>query len=171
MTLRYLILGLLTERPMSGYDIRKSISGSMGLIANVSYGSLYPALHRLLEDGAVTVEVELQDGRPPRKVYSITDDGRQEFERWLRQPAGADQVRREFLLKLWLGKTLAPEELTNLVEHRRREVESNMARLNEMRNQVGDKAVTYTWVLDYFAEMYQAELRWLSSLKERLEER
>src|SRR5690606_27578085 len=75
-------------------------------------GAVYPILHRLLREGAVTMDVVEQEGRPAKKVYAITRSGRDDFATWLRKPAAADQVRREFLVKVLFARDLDPEELT-----------------------------------------------------------
>src|SRR5690606_17582992 len=104
MSHRYLILGLLAERPMSGYDIKKHTNSALGTATNASYGTLYPMLHKLLEEGAVEMQEISQQGRPAKKLYRITDQGRAELQAWLKQPAAADQIRREFLLKFYLAR-------------------------------------------------------------------
>ena len=88
VSLRHFILGLLAQQPMSGYDIRQVLNGLGWLVGNPSFGSLYPALHALLKDGMVTVDVDARPGRPSRKIYSIADAGRQTLQEWSDQPAG-----------------------------------------------------------------------------------
>jgi DNA-binding PadR family transcriptional regulator len=90
------------ESPMSGYDIKKQVNAVLSAATNASYGTLYPTLHKLLKEGAVEMQEVEQRGRPSKKVYRITDQGRRELREWLKQPAAADQIRREFLLKLYL---------------------------------------------------------------------
>ena len=81
-----LALGLLTQQPMSGYDIKRFLKGLSWLIDVPSLGSLYPCLHALLEDGLVTMEVVARQDRPPRKIYTITEAGEEALRAWLSQP-------------------------------------------------------------------------------------
>ncbi len=74
---RHFILGLLTRQPMSGYDIKRFLKQLSWLVDSPSFGSLYPALHALLKDDRVTVEVIPRQDKPPRKIYTITEAGRQ----------------------------------------------------------------------------------------------
>ena len=83
---RYFILGLLTERAMSGYDIRRLLKSLGWLMGNPSFGAIYPALHTLLDDGMVTVETAIQSNKRIRKSYSITDAGQQALRDWMAQP-------------------------------------------------------------------------------------
>ena len=69
---RHFILGLLSQQPMSGYDIKQYLECLGWLVGNPSFGAIYPALHALLEDGLVTLEIVAYENKPPRKIYSIT---------------------------------------------------------------------------------------------------
>ena len=69
MSHRYLILGLLAERPMMGYDIKKRVIIARNAVTNVSYGTLYPTLHRLQSEDAVEMqEVHRMAGLPGRST-------------------------------------------------------------------------------------------------------
>jgi DNA-binding PadR family transcriptional regulator len=160
---RYLILGLLMDGPLSGYDIKKQMSSVLGLITNASYGTLYPMLHKLLAEQAVNMQEILQTGRPSKKVYRLTDQGQQEFLDWLKRPAAADQGRREFLLKLYLARNLEPAHLLALVTARRQEVQLTQQRLS------GDQNTAQTpqerWVVDYTLALCNAEVEWLKQVE------
>lgn len=78
--LEALILGVLRTEPLHGYEISKRIKSLSDKVLSYGEGQLYPALHRLETDGAVGASWIPQDGKPPRKVYSITDEGRKLLE-------------------------------------------------------------------------------------------
>ncbi len=101
----FIILGLLgVESDQSGYDIRKTIQGSVGYFWNESYGQIYPALKRLAAAGFITAQGSTTTGsRPQRQAYSLTASGRKRFEEWLAVPYREDPRRDEFLLKLFFG--------------------------------------------------------------------
>jgi DNA-binding PadR family transcriptional regulator len=63
----YLMGGLLAEQPMTGYDMRKHIV--LYAVTRASYGTFYPTLHKLMEEGTVQEEDIEQDARPPKKLY------------------------------------------------------------------------------------------------------
>lgn len=99
MNVRTLCLSILHEGEASGYDIRRMCTeGEFAYFVEASYGSIYPALARLEEDGLVVSRVEQQDGKPARKVYSITSAGRTAFVGELSAPLGEDVFRSPFLL-------------------------------------------------------------------------
>jgi hypothetical protein len=63
------------------------------------------------DEGLLTMEVDYQDDRPNRKVYSITDAGREELQRWLREPVELSQTRIPFLIQVFFAGRLPKEEI------------------------------------------------------------
>ncbi len=171
MSHRYLVLGLLSETPMTGYDIKKRVGTALKSVTRASYGTLYPTLHRLLNEGAVKVEEKPQESRPTRKVYEITERGRRELGEWLRQPAEEDHIRREFLLKLFLAHDLPPDDIKALLHHRRAETEARLLEAQQIQPHPGmnGSVPTQNWVKEYTVEICQAELRWLDRLIAQIE--
>jgi transcriptional regulator len=87
--LEALVLGVLEGTEMHGYEISKRIRQLSETALSVGEGQLYPALHRLERDGLVAANWIPQEGKPPRKVYRLTDEGtaalaehRKEWERF-----------------------------------------------------------------------------------------
>jgi DNA-binding PadR family transcriptional regulator len=101
---RYAILGMLSICPKSGYDIKKSIEGSISNFWSESYGQIYPILKRLVAEKLVVKTVERQSGKPDRHVYELTARGRAELRGWLSKSAVPKVQRNEFLLKLFFGE-------------------------------------------------------------------
>ena len=166
MSHRYLVLGLLSERPMTGYDIKKHVSVMLSAVTNASYGTLYPTLHKLLKEGAVKVAEIPQKGRPSKKVYSITETGQQELRGWLRKPAAADQVKREFLLKLYLAKNLSAQHIQSLVSDRRDQMTEKLDTLKAEKQAIDNP--WQKWVVNYTLSLCKAEIDWLDELKAQI---
>jgi PadR family transcriptional regulator AphA len=170
MSHRHLVLGLLAEEPMTGYAIKKRVGKALKSVTHASYGTLYPTLHRLLAEGAIRLQEHPQTRRPVRKVYEITEQGQQELEAWLRRPAETDQVRREFLLKLFLARDLPPDDLRALIRQRQSETQAQIEELcQEQTRGNGEWPANQLWVLEYTLEMHQTELRWLNRLMAKVE--
>lgn len=96
--LEYIILGLLMEGNMSGYDMKKTIDLSIGMFYKASFGSLYPALKRLTDKEWVSVAEE-EGSSKNKKIYSLLPEGRQQLLHWLGEPLTLN--RNEFLLKVF----------------------------------------------------------------------
>lgn len=166
MTHRYLILGLLAQRAMSGYDIKKHVQTALGAVTNASYGTLYPTLHKLLAEGAVEMQVIPQKGRPVKKLYQITGQGKQELQEWLRQPPAADQIRREFLLKLYLASDLTRQDLLSLLAARRGETEATLRNLDAEKQEMSTP--NEIWVIHYEMSQCKAEIDWLNQVEAQI---
>ncbi|MGD0793929.1 MAG: PadR family transcriptional regulator [Terriglobales bacterium] len=105
----YVILGLLSiESNQSGYDIRKTIQGSVSFFWGESYGQIYPTLKRLAAEGLIVSRKSTSAARPQRQEYSITAAGHACLKEWLAVPYRDDPPRNEFLLKLFFGREAAP---------------------------------------------------------------
>ena len=125
---KYAVLGLLTYAPLSGYDIRRIYSQSMGNFWSESYGHIYPILKRLEAEGLATREIVPQEGKPDRNVYTITAAGRAQLRAWLAQPSDAHKERVEVLLKVFLSWETGPAEAIAQVRAFRAEHEGHLAR-------------------------------------------
>lgn len=126
MDTRTLCLGALTEGDASGYEIRKLLLDRFGHFLDVSFGSIYPALAALLKDGLVDCEEVTQRGRPDKKLYRITDAGREAFVAALLQSPGRHKVRSEFLALLCFAHFLPPEQVQWVLKERQSEFEDAM---------------------------------------------
>ncbi len=104
----YVILGLLAiESNQSGYDVRKTIQGSVGYFWGESYGQIYPTLKRLAAEGLIVCRKSPAAARRQRQQYSITAAGHARLKDWLAIPYRDDPPRNEFLLKLFFGREAA----------------------------------------------------------------
>ena len=111
------LLGLLAIESMSGYDLGQMIRGSVRHFWNESYGQIYPNLKELARGGFVRCKTERQRGKPDRRVYSITEKGRERLREWLAVPPQPEIPRNELLLKLFFGQQVDAEILIGYVEH------------------------------------------------------
>jgi PadR family transcriptional regulator AphA len=113
------VLGLLALGPRSGYDIKTVVDRSTRFFWAASYGQIYPELRRLEADGLVSGEDSPSGGRG-RRVYELTDAGRQALEEWLLGPTTTIEYRDESLLRLFFADVLPREQALELLEGRRR---------------------------------------------------
>jgi PadR family transcriptional regulator AphA len=167
MSFRYFILGLLTRQPMSGYDVKRFLKHLDWLIDSPSFGSVYPALHSLLKDGLVTVEVIPNKDRPARKVYTITEAGRQALQEWLDQPVDPDVSLKAFLMRLMLATNLPYTGVVECLQQRRSQVAAHRASLKQVVG-AGDEelGLGQRLAFDYGLTAAKAELAWLDRILE-----
>ena len=83
MELKHAILGLLSIQPMSGYDLNRAFSNTVAHFWYADQSQIYRTLDKLTANKAITTKVIHQEGKPDRKVHSLTTTGRAELEDWL----------------------------------------------------------------------------------------
>jgi DNA-binding PadR family transcriptional regulator len=123
MDVKTVCLGMLTDGPASGYDMKKCFESSFGHFFAAGYGSIYPALATLARNGMVEFEEVPQEGKPDRKVYSITEKGREELMRGLANSDPTHKVRSEFLAALWFAHLMTDEQINSLIDRKLEEIE------------------------------------------------
>lgn len=116
---RFAILGLLSWKPMSGYDIKKLVDVGLSHFWNENYGQIYPTLELLVEDGLATKQADRSSGKRRRFLYTITRQGQRAFHDWLNEPTSAPIVRNELQLKFFLSCNLPKQERIRLIEEYR----------------------------------------------------
>ena len=104
----YAVLGQLSAGPRSGYEIKSLLEDGAAHFWHASYSQIYSELRRLSELGLASEEHVRQDARPDKRVYTITPDGRDALDSWLREPWGLASLKDESLVKLTLADPLPP---------------------------------------------------------------
>ena len=168
MDVRTLCLGILSLGDATGYEIKKMVAeGSFSFFSEASYGSIYPALTKLTEEGLVTFQTTPQNKRPDKKVYNLTADGQAELRQALRRDPGPDKNRSEFLASILFAEAVSPERLSDLIGDRirqhRQKVESLSALLDE------DMTVASRFVVEFGVAVQKAALEFMETNRGVLE--
>src|SRR5271157_2159190 len=112
---RFVILGLLSETPMSGYDIKKIIEMRFSFFWSESYGQIYPELKKLEEEGLVKKEKVEPVSERKRFAYSITAPGLESLKEWLGLPPEKEINRYEILLQIYFGNLTDRKTIVNRI--------------------------------------------------------
>lgn len=128
MDVRTLCLGVLNLGDASGYEIKKMFEeGPFAHFHQAGFGSIYPALGSLHEDGCVSCTEVAAERRPAKKVYAITEKGRTAFRQSLTKWPAPDKIRSEFVFMLFFADLMEEEHLGAVYDaylsHYRRYVE------------------------------------------------
>ena len=162
MNVRTLCLGILSFRQMTGYDIRKlAAEGNFSHFCEANYGSIYPALSQLTKDGFVVFTDEVIDGKPPRKIYSITDKGRSYLFNTLNKQPGPDRFKSEFLFYSLFQDKMSPEDFRKLLVRKIAETRDTLESL-EKANDCCDHQPSH-FALGYGVAMNKAVLDYLKN--------
>jgi PadR family transcriptional regulator AphA len=157
MDVRTICLGILTRGDATGYEIKKLFEDDgYQHFVEASFGSIYPALSRLTEEGLVSVRAEAQEKRPDRKVYSITQAGRETFIGALMKPLSEDRHRSPFMFAMLFSQLLPEEHISRMLDDYIGQSEATLAQLMEKKSQTpGERFVTglgravYVAILNY----------------------
>lgn len=174
---KYALLGVLNLMPASGYDIKKFCDSSIGFFWNENYGHIYPLLQKMNEEELVTKEVQQTEGKPAKNIYSITEKGRDELEKWLKLPVESQPIRSELLLKVFMSKDIPVSDIIdNIVEFKER-IEKKLLEFLEVKNYLNtnkdiDKKNLVLWLLTVKngEEMMKAEIKWCNDALKLLED-
>ena len=168
----YVLIGMVLNEPLTGYDIKKYIEVSIGNFFKVSYGNLYPALKKLADKGFLTTEEEMQGNRI-KKYYQATELGKAEFLEWLSAPADFSAKLQAFMVKIFFFGEL-PE---NIRKQRFYEcelyIQQGLQKLNKMKEQYehfsseSDRAYFEVATLHYAIQNGLHSLRWIRYIKEK----
>jgi PadR family transcriptional regulator AphA len=190
MSIEYAILGLLSSRPLTGYDIKKMFEGSSVLYWSGNNNQIYTTLVKLHQNELVTREIEIQEDRPPRKIYSITAKGQAELKKWLISEPEPPQLKNSFLVQLAWADQLSSDELVALLEKYEAEMQMQISMLQvqaQQRNNSSSKtprdayvnaalartpreAALWEMIQENWISFYQNELNWVRKLRKQLQD-
>ena len=174
MSLPHAILGFLQIVPMTGYYLKTvAFDQSVAHFWPAVLPQIYRELDRMEGWGWVESEVEIQEGKPNRKVFTITAGGEEELERWLREYQPPPAHREAFLVQLFFGAQLSNEEIIALLEDQRRAHEERLAELGKIQP-IHDPEGTpehrrqkLMWLtLDFGKRMEQTYIDWINDAVE-----
>ena len=161
------ILGLLLESPMHGYELRKRLTGLLGAFRAFSYGSLYPALRRMHTDGLIAEDAAPEGAvlRRARRVYQLTDAGRQRFTELVADTGPQNYTDDGFGVHLaFFNRTPAAARM-RILEGRRRQVEERREGLRDAITRASNSLDRYTRQLHQLGlESSEREVKWLNEL-------
>ena len=177
MSLDHAILGFLQYGPLSGYDLKQRFDLSVQHFWPADQSQIYRILAKLDEQGYIRATVVEQENRPDRKVYTITQAGREELHRWLMSPLEMDQGRSAALVQVFFSGQLSDEEILGIL---RRAAEQCRARLGHLRQvpaqahrcteEVKDPREAWCWflTLECGIRMTEARLAWMEDVIARI---
>jgi len=159
------ILGLLKERAMHGYQLKKRLADTLGSFWQVSYGSLYPALKRLQADAAVEVTFPAEEVGRRKNVYRITPKGEAIFAELLEGVSHDATGDNGFSVRFAFFGYLKPETRIRLLERRRAFLESRWSTLKQSMQSYKERIDSYTLsLMNHELATTETDIRWLEEL-------
>lgn len=170
----YVLLGLLSHEPLTGYEIKKRLDTSLRFFWGGSFGSIYPTLSQLESEGKVTKE-DVSSSKREKIAYSITKVGRDSLKEWLAKPAEKDEIRYETLLKLFfsneVGLAGAMEHILAFEEKCKNELMVLNMFAENLLSYIGEDTHKHYYLTVLFGiRSYEAYLKWCKEAKKLIKE-
>lgn len=168
MNVRTLCLGILSLSEASGYEIKKDVEeGLFSHFIEASFGSIYPALTQLAAEGYVTGREEEQTGKPDKKVYAITEAGKNALAKAISVSPAKDKYKSEFLFQMLLRDYMSPDVILVAIQKQLDDLNEDLGRIAECRQSntcgLGDR-----FVADYGHAVLTAGVKCLEYKKAEL---
>lgn len=167
--LDFIIIGMVFDEILTGYDIKKRIEDGIGVFYKASYGSLYPSLKKLTGKGFLTMFEQPQGGRK-KKYYQITEQGKTIFLEWLSTPMENDSDSH--LAKVFFFDRL-PEDICHqqLQEYERNNIKylRKLQELEKYFSNMKNKDCFYYKLstLYYGIRIVQDKIQWCRHIREQ----
>lgn len=170
MSLEHAILGFLQYKPMSGYDLKKIFDTSVQHFWPADQSQIYRTLNRLADRNWVENEIVPQEDRPDRKLYYITQAGKEELTQWLATPQPREDHRSAALIQVFFAAQLDDEHVLEIFERRANMIRQGLAHFDAIPEQalryaedVNSAREVYFWMLtlDAGVTAARAQLAWL----------
>ncbi|MCL6459001.1 MAG: PadR family transcriptional regulator [Gorillibacterium sp.] len=136
MNIQDVILGLLSKRSFSGYDIKHHFEEYFSFFFDASFGTIYPTLSKMEGLKLISKESIRQEGKPDKNIYTITPAGSEQFNRYLHAPADKEIFRSDFFMHLYFGDMADAATMETLLRQAMQEKQEMYDDLEQKLNQL-----------------------------------
>jgi len=172
MSIKHAILGFLSWMPMTGYELKKLFAESNVLHWSGNSNQIYKTLVELHQAELVTLDVQQQADRPPRKIYTITPKGQAELRQWVTSIPEPPQLRNSFLIQLAWADQLTDDELSALLDSYEAEVSDQLMMMTGQASsgpkRTPREAQLWELLTRNWISFYESELNWLKQVRKSL---
>jgi DNA-binding PadR family transcriptional regulator len=168
--MRYAFLALLAKQPAHGYELKQALDSTFGPgWPPLNFGQIYTTLSRLERDGLVHSQDVHQEGRPGKRVYELTPQGRQALQEWVDTSTTGTHIKDDFFMKVVLARLSGIAEPATLIERQRMEYLQAIKDMdNLITNQSPDDDPVALLLVEGAILHLRADLKWLDLCEERL---
>jgi DNA-binding PadR family transcriptional regulator len=175
MSINYAILGILSCRSLTGYDLKKIMQESTFMYWSGNNNQIYKALVELLDKGLVTNEVQHHESSPSKKIYTITEAGRTELKEWVKSNPEAPEFKKMFLIQLAWADQLNTEEINTLLSKYENEVRMQILMEQEKKrretfspSRTSREVQIWDFIYDNIISSYENELNWIQKVRKEI---
>jgi DNA-binding PadR family transcriptional regulator len=171
LSIEYILLGLLDQEPMHGYDLYKRLNSlePVNLVWRIKQSQLYAILDRLEVEDLVSSTIIPGESHPNRKQYSLTKSGRKDFEAWRSSPVEhGREIRMEFLAKVYFALLKNKETTLTLINAQRAACMTWIDNLERLLSETPDTQMYERIVYQYRLAQMNAIIEWLDMVKKEV---
>jgi DNA-binding PadR family transcriptional regulator len=137
--IRNILLGFLNYQPMTGYELDQAIESSTSHFWHAHHSQIYTTLRQMEKEGLVTSVYLKVEGQPDRRVYTITNTGKQSLEKWLDQPkTEVSAIKEDLLVRVFFSANRDPEDVLAELRLQRRLHDEKLAAYQTITGQMPD---------------------------------
>ncbi len=173
---RYVILGLLSDQPLTGYAIKKLIDVRFRFFWSESYGQIYPTLKKMLNQGYITIYKSDLSIRSQQR-YAITELGQKALKDWVNESPDKESIRLEILLKMYFSSHGDKSSIIHHITEFKQTHSQDLMILNLFQNELksipdpNQNHQDILRVIDFGIKTNQAYLDWCKETIHYLEEK
>lgn len=178
MSIKFAILGILSWKPATGYELKKIFEDSSFMYWSGNNNQIYKALLQLEEESLVSSRVVHQESLPSKKVYTITDEGIAELRQWLLTAPETQEIKKPFLVQLAWSELLSSQEVSELLSRYEEEVKLQWFMQQEHKRRAlhtpdRSSRERFLWerIADNMISTCEQELQWVRETRRMLLER
>jgi len=164
VSLENALLGFLNQSPQHGYQLHQQLCdlSGLGLVWRIKQSRLYALLDKFEKLGLITHSLQYDESHPPRKVFSLTEDGRKIYESWIVTPVKRPHLmRQEYMAKSYFALNESPSVILTLFERQREECNKWLLAL-ELDQQVMNNHHSFSMLVNtYRTGQVRAIIDWL----------
>jgi len=169
MAVKFIFLALLTQKPMYGYEIKESFEQMVSNHWQLNFGQVYTTLSRLERDKFVYMEEIQQSERPDKKVYYITEAGKEYLNKWLEENKKWNMYFDDIAFKVALFDIISKEQAIKILSAYRIYVLKLIRSLIDFREKRKDVNLYQELVIERNLIKAEGEIKWIDLCMEKLE--
>ncbi|MFC5403149.1 PadR family transcriptional regulator [Cohnella soli] len=175
MSIQSAILGILSWKSSTGYELKKIFEDSSFMYWSGNNNQIYKALMNMEEESLVTSEVVHQTNSPSKKIYSITEEGLLELKKWLMSSPEAPEIKKTFLVQLAWSDLLSNQQLSEMLSNYENEIKLQLMMQNEKNrralhspNRSARESLIWDMISANIISTYNNELIWIRETRQKL---
>lgn len=175
MSIKLAILGILSWKPSTGYELKKVFEDSSFMYWSGNNNQVYKGLMSLEKESLVTSELIHRDSSPSKKIYTITKEGQNELKNWLLSSPEAPEIKKIFLVQFAWSDQLTNHELNQMLLQYENEVhlqimieKEKYRRALHSPGRSARENIIWELISENIISTYNNELKWLRDVRQRL---